>query len=76
MTVTKLLSVPEFARATGLGYRLARKLVASGEVASIKVGCRRRVDVRWVKHWLAQATPGVPAQSGLSAEEGGSAAGD
>jgi hypothetical protein len=42
VTVTKLLSIREFARATGLGYRLARKLVLSGEVPSVKVSARRR----------------------------------
>jgi excisionase family DNA binding protein len=70
MTVTKLLSVPEFARATGLGYQLARKLVLSGEIPSIKVGARRRVDIRWVHHWLSQATPGVPVDGAQRVERG------
>lgn len=70
MTITKLLSISGFGRATGLGHRLAHKLVKSGEVPSVKVGSRRRVDVRWVRHWLQQATPGVPQDAGRALEGG------
>lgn len=57
MGVTKLLSIPQFAKATGLGYRLARKLVLSGEVPSVKVGPRRRVDTRQIDKWLDWEDP-------------------
>ncbi len=61
MTTTKLLSIPEFAKATGLSDRLARHLVKNGDVPSIKVGSRRRVDARFIDRWTAAACE-VPAQ--------------
>lgn len=51
--MTKLLTVPKFAQATGLSYRLCLQLVGSGEIPSVPVGARRRIDVRWVEQWLA-----------------------
>jgi excisionase family DNA binding protein len=63
MGLTKLLSIAQFAKATGLGYRMARKLVLSGEVNSVKVGRRRRVDSRQIDRWLQweEAQPTGPA---------------
>lgn len=48
----KLLSIPDFARATGLSYWLARELVLRGDVPSIRVGNRRRVSAHWVAGWV------------------------
>ncbi len=56
MVATKLLTITQFARLTGLSDFLARKLVGSGEVPSVKVGPRRRVDARTVDAWLGQGT--------------------
>ena len=51
--MTKLITIPKFAETTGLSYRLCLQLVAGGEIPSVKVGTRRRIDVRWVEQWLA-----------------------
>ena len=50
---TKLITIPKFAKATGLKYRLCLQLVESGRIPSIPVGGRRRIDTRWVEQWLA-----------------------
>lgn len=51
--MTKLITIPKFAAATGLKYRLCLQLVESGRIPSVPVGCRRRIDLRWVEQWLA-----------------------
>jgi hypothetical protein len=51
--MTKLLTIPKFARETGLPYRLCLQLVQTGDIPSVPVGCRRRIDVRWVEQWLS-----------------------
>jgi hypothetical protein len=51
--MTKLITVPKFAEATGLPYRLCLHLIGTGQIPSVPVGCRRRIDVRWVDQWLA-----------------------
>jgi hypothetical protein len=38
-----LISICQFAKATGLNYKLARRLVLSGDVTSKQIGARRRV---------------------------------
>jgi len=52
--MTKLITIPRFAQATGLPYRLCLQLVGTGSIPSVPVGCRRRIDVRWVEQWLAK----------------------
>ena len=51
--MTKLITIPKFAQATGLPYRLCLHLVGTGQIPSVAVGRRRRIDVRWVEQWLA-----------------------
>ena len=51
--MTKLITIPKFAEATGLPYRLCLHLVGTGQIPSVAVGRRRRIDVRWVEQWLA-----------------------
>jgi hypothetical protein len=51
--MTKLITIPKFARATGLPYRLCLQLVGSGQIPSVPVGGRHRIDVRWVEQWLS-----------------------
>ena len=51
--MTKLITIPKFAETTGLAYRLCLQLVGSGQIPSVRVGNRRRIDVRWVAQWLA-----------------------
>lgn len=51
--MTKLLTIPKFAETIGLSYRLCLQLVESGKIPSVPVGCRRRIDVRWVEQWLS-----------------------
>lgn len=51
--MTKLITIPKFAETTGLPYRLCLHLVGTGQIPSVPVGRRRRIDVRWVEHWLA-----------------------
>ena len=50
--MTRLLTIPKFAEATGLNYRLCLELVQAGKIPSVPVGSRRRIDVRWVEQWL------------------------
>lgn len=52
--MTKLITIPKFAEATGLSYRLCLQLVGAGQIPSVLVGRRRRIDVRWVEQWLAE----------------------
>jgi excisionase family DNA binding protein len=51
--MTTLLTIPKFAAATGLPYRLCLRLVALGRIPSVQVGSRPRIDLRWVHQWLA-----------------------
>jgi excisionase family DNA binding protein len=51
--MTKLITIPRFAELTGLPYRLCLHLVGTGQIPSIPVGRRRRIDGRWVEQWLA-----------------------
>jgi excisionase family DNA binding protein len=52
--MTKLITIPKFAEATGLTYRLCLQLVSNGRIPSVRVGARRRIDVRWAAQWLAE----------------------
>jgi excisionase family DNA binding protein len=47
-----LISIRQFAKATGLNYKLARRLVLSGDVPSKQIGRRRRISTRWLERWL------------------------
>lgn len=57
-----LISIRQFARASGLNYKLARQLVLSGEVPSKQIGSRRRISARWLERWLEEGTP-VPQEN-------------
>jgi excisionase family DNA binding protein len=66
--MTKLITIPRFARMTGLSYRLCLQLVASGHIPSVQVGGRRRIDWRWAEQWLE--TGGfVPSEQDLSVRQ-------
>jgi len=51
--MTKLITIPKFAEAIGLPYRLCLHLVGTAQIPSVAVGRRRRIDVRWVEQWLS-----------------------
>ncbi|HEY7334130.1 MAG TPA: excisionase family DNA-binding protein [Bryobacteraceae bacterium] len=51
--MTKLITIPRLAKLTGLSYRLCLHLVETAHIPSVRVGRRRRIDVRWVDQWLA-----------------------
>jgi excisionase family DNA binding protein len=51
--MTKLITIPRFAEATGLPYRLCLHLVGTGKIPSAPVGNRRRIDARRIDQWLA-----------------------
>jgi excisionase family DNA binding protein len=51
--MTKLITIPKFAELTGLPYRLCLRLAQTGQIPSVPVGRRFRVDVRWIHQWLA-----------------------
>lgn len=53
-------SVKEFCRCAGIGRKLFYKLVATGEIATIKAGTRRLVPVESVKRWLAPTVAHIP----------------
>jgi excisionase family DNA binding protein len=59
MTTTKLLTIPQFAHATGISETLARAIVKRGEVPSVQVGRRRRVSSSWIEKWTDLANPPV-----------------
>lgn len=42
--MTKLLTIPKFSRETGLPYHLCLQLVQTGDIPSVQVGSRRRID--------------------------------
>jgi excisionase family DNA binding protein len=63
--MTKLLTIPKFARETGLPYRLCLQLVQTGEIPSVRVGSRQRIDIRWVEQWLSAG--GYPADLEVTA---------
>jgi excisionase family DNA binding protein len=50
-----LISIRQFAKATGLDYKLARRLVLSGAIPSKQIGRRRRVSARWLERWLEES---------------------
>jgi len=51
--MTKLIAIRNSPAATGLPYRLCLHLIGTGQIPSVAVGRRRRIDVRWVEQWLA-----------------------
>ncbi len=51
--MTKLITIPNFADATGLPYRLCLHLIRTGQIPSVTGGRRRRIEARWVEQWLA-----------------------
>lgn len=67
--MTKLITIPKFAAVTGLPYRLCLHLVGTGQIPSVAVGHRRRIDVRWLEQWLASGgyrpTEDAAAQMGV-----------
>jgi len=52
--MTRLITIPKFAELTGLTYRLCLHLVGTGQIPSVSVGRRRRIDFRSVNQWLAR----------------------
>jgi hypothetical protein len=58
---TRLLTIPAFAKATGLSCWSARELVRSGEVPSVPVGRRRRVSARFINEWIERSVTQCPA---------------
>ena len=66
--MTTLITIPKFARSTGLSYRLCLQLVRSGRIPSVAVGCRRRIDLRWVEQWLAAGGYRRPEHEAPAAE--------
>jgi hypothetical protein len=61
--MTKLITILKFAKLTGLPYRLCLQLVGTGQIPSLLVGRRHRIDVRWVNQWLAGGGYCPPAQT-------------
>jgi hypothetical protein len=59
--MTQLITIPKFAKATGLPYRLCLQLVGTSQIPSVPVGTRRRIDVRWVDQWLTAGGCRPPA---------------
>jgi hypothetical protein len=53
MTTCNLMSIPKFAKFTGLNYSLARVLVIRGDVPSVNVGRRRMINEAWARKWVA-----------------------
>ena len=48
----QLLTVREFAKAINQGERFVRKLIATGEVVSVKAGGSRRIPSREVARYI------------------------
>jgi excisionase family DNA binding protein len=64
--MTKLVTIPKFAEATGLPYRLCLHLVETGQIPSVPVGGRRRIDLRWVEQWLEAGGYRPPEQDAVA----------
>jgi excisionase family DNA binding protein len=60
------ISIREFAKTTGINYKLARRLVLSGAVPSRQIGRRRRISTRWLERWLEESA--TVTQDDMSAE--------
>jgi excisionase family DNA binding protein len=58
--MSKLLSIPATANATGLAVTLVRRLVKNGEIPSLIVGARPKISEQWVQRWIATANPEIP----------------
>lgn len=71
MTVTKLRSIPQSARAAGLSDAAARAMIREKQLPTGRVGRRERVDVRWVEKWLATANPDAPLATSATASQDG-----
>ena len=69
----RFLSVAQAAALVGLCERTVRRLVASGEIPSIRVGGSIRIPVRWRDKLLA-ACEGVKDDPTDASEAGGSPA--
>ena len=50
----QLLSLADTCQATGLGITVVKRLVADGEIDSIKVGRRRLVLAQGIERFIAQ----------------------
>jgi hypothetical protein len=56
-----LISIPEFARMSGLGYSLSRQLVFDGELPSRRIGTRDWIIREDAVAWLRKQTEPRPA---------------
>src|ERR1035437_8315556 len=56
---TTLLSIPQFANVTGISEAPAHALFNRGDVSSVCVGARRRVDSRWAERWVNLGNPEI-----------------
>lgn len=63
---TKLLTIPEFARATGLSEELARTMANRGDIPTVRVRTRLRINQSWVEEWV-RGTPRAKAHAEESA---------
>jgi len=66
--LTELLSIPDFAKLTGLKYANARQLVLRGDIPHVRCGARRRIDRRWVEGWLSDSRRDLADKAHLVAE--------
>ena len=64
MNTERLVTIPAFARMAGLNYLHALELVKRGDIPSVQVGPRRRINSRWIERWLDEgnAQPPDPLQ--------------
>jgi len=51
-----LLTIPKFARATGLSVWLVRRSVQRGDIPSVRVGPRQYIDARLISRWTRSST--------------------
>ncbi len=49
----RLISIPEFARIVGISGPTARAMVRNGDVPTVRIRTRHRIDSEWLKTWLA-----------------------
>lgn len=56
---SKLITVREFARRTGISYNLARTAVANGQVPSVEIGRMRRLHEGAVEEFFRRPSPSL-----------------
>jgi hypothetical protein len=59
----KFMTTADFARRTGLSYYLASRVIALGDIPSVKIGVRRMVSEFAIREWQETVCAAIGARS-------------